>query len=408
MKLTTDSHPCYNCGASGNARIHLPVAPKCNIQCNYCLRKYDCTNESRPGVSSAVLSVSEAAARYRAVKEKMPNLTVVGIAGPGDALANFDTVAGTLEAIRSMDDSVLFCLSTNGLALPRRVKGLSQLGVSHLTVTLNAVDAQIGQQIYSWVNYEGSVYTGLAAAELLLANQIEGIRKAVELGMVVKINVVALTDINISHIPEVAKASASLGAEILNIMPHIAVEGTGFAGLPSISRVALDDMRDECAVYIKQMKHCRQCRADAIGTLSNDRSIEFRKQPTALRFAVASRDGRVVDEHFGQAENFYIYESDGNTVHCVDIRNVEKYCSGDDCESDRRNRVFEMIDDCDAVLCTRIGVTPAGRLKAFGMQVFTDYDYTQAAVLSFARKMLSEGSQGRGKPIAPACSACPQ
>ena len=52
-----DSHPCYNEGAHRRyARMHLPVAPKCNIQCNYCNRRYDCCNESRPGVTSEVLS----------------------------------------------------------------------------------------------------------------------------------------------------------------------------------------------------------------------------------------------------------------------------------------------------------------------------------------------------------------
>jgi len=38
------------------------VAPKCNILCNYCNRKYDCINESRPGVASAVLKPRRAIA----------------------------------------------------------------------------------------------------------------------------------------------------------------------------------------------------------------------------------------------------------------------------------------------------------------------------------------------------------
>ncbi len=46
------NHPCYNKAASANwGRLHLPVAPNCNIQCNYCNRKYDCANENRPGVT---------------------------------------------------------------------------------------------------------------------------------------------------------------------------------------------------------------------------------------------------------------------------------------------------------------------------------------------------------------------
>lgn len=45
-----ETHPCFTAKCSDYARIHLPVAPKCNMQCNYCLRKYSCVNESRPGV----------------------------------------------------------------------------------------------------------------------------------------------------------------------------------------------------------------------------------------------------------------------------------------------------------------------------------------------------------------------
>ena len=46
-------HPCYSEEAHHYfARMHVAVAPACNIQCNYCNRKYDCANESRPGVVS--------------------------------------------------------------------------------------------------------------------------------------------------------------------------------------------------------------------------------------------------------------------------------------------------------------------------------------------------------------------
>ncbi len=82
------THPCYNKNAHQYARMHVPVAPKCNISCNYCSRKYDCPNESRPGVTSEVLSPEEALNKYIEVKKKISELKVLGIAGPGDALAN--------------------------------------------------------------------------------------------------------------------------------------------------------------------------------------------------------------------------------------------------------------------------------------------------------------------------------
>lgn len=53
------NHPCYSEEAHHHyARMHVAVAPACNMQCNYCNRKYDCANESRPGVVSEKLTLS--------------------------------------------------------------------------------------------------------------------------------------------------------------------------------------------------------------------------------------------------------------------------------------------------------------------------------------------------------------
>jgi len=39
------NHPCYSEQAHHHyARMHAAVAPACNIQCNFCNRKYDCSN----------------------------------------------------------------------------------------------------------------------------------------------------------------------------------------------------------------------------------------------------------------------------------------------------------------------------------------------------------------------------
>ena len=54
-------HPCFSEEAHHRfGRAHLPVAPACNLQCRYCVRKFDCANESRPGVTSRVLSPEQA------------------------------------------------------------------------------------------------------------------------------------------------------------------------------------------------------------------------------------------------------------------------------------------------------------------------------------------------------------
>ena len=82
--MDLQNHPCFNDSARKNfGRIHLPVAPGCNIQCNFCDRKFDCLNETRPGVTSAVLSPAEAAGYLDKVMEKLKNISVVNVSQPG-------------------------------------------------------------------------------------------------------------------------------------------------------------------------------------------------------------------------------------------------------------------------------------------------------------------------------------
>ena len=65
----TQKHPCYSADAHHNyARIHLPVAPSCIIQCYYCNWKFDCANESRPGVTSEVVAPELAKEKFVWVK----------------------------------------------------------------------------------------------------------------------------------------------------------------------------------------------------------------------------------------------------------------------------------------------------------------------------------------------------
>ncbi len=96
--LDFSKHPCFNKDSHHKfGRIHLPVAPRCNLQCNFCNRKFDCMNESRPGVTSAVLTPNQAADYLDTMMKKEPNLTVVGISGPGDP---FDNPVETMATIR--------------------------------------------------------------------------------------------------------------------------------------------------------------------------------------------------------------------------------------------------------------------------------------------------------------------
>ncbi len=268
-------HPCFSKDACHRfGRLHLAVAPKCNIQCNYCVKEYDCVNETRPGVTSDVLSPQEALERTRKVMEEYPETKVIGVAGPGEPLYNKETFE-TFELVKKEFPERTLCISTNGLLLPDKIEKLDELGVLTVTVTLNAVDPEIGKEIYSYVRYKGKKYTGIDAAKKLLEKQLEGLREAVEREMVVKVNTVYIPGINEDHIIDIAKKINSMGVYIQNIMPLI--PQYKFSDLEPPSPEEKQEMQDRCSDYVKQMRHCRQCRADAVGKLGEDKSDCFLK-----------------------------------------------------------------------------------------------------------------------------------
>ncbi|HEX9859880.1 MAG TPA: nitrogenase cofactor biosynthesis protein NifB [Nitrospirota bacterium] len=265
-------HPCFSKQAHHKyGRVHMPVAPACNIQCRYCTRKFDCANESRPGVTSRVLTPSEAMERVRAVAGRDGRVTVVGVAGPGDPLAN----RGTYELMGMVQrefPELTMCISTNGLLLVDRLDELVGLGLDTLTVTINSVYPDTAERLYSWVRYKGKVARGPEAVRLLLKNQWLGLRAAVNAGLAVKVNSVMVPGINDAEIEQVAELAGGLGATTLNIIPLI--PNAEFAGMDAPKADELAGLRLRCGLYIPVMSHCRQCRADAAGLLGDDKDME--------------------------------------------------------------------------------------------------------------------------------------
>jgi nitrogen fixation protein NifB len=270
MKDKIQGHPCFGGNHKKNGRMHLAVAPQCNIKCGYCLRKHDCANESRPGVTSRIMTPQEAIEKVREVMASPiagPIIKVVGIAGPGDPLANEETFE-TFAMVKKEFPHLMLCLSTNGLLLPESIDRLYEMGLHSLTVTINAIDPEIGAQIYRHVIYHGTHYTGVEGAKILIANQFEGLKRAGELGLTIKVNSVLIPGVNDDQLPLIAQRVKELGAFVMNIMPIIPQAELAHIIPPSEERVAA--LRKANEGIIGQFAHCKQCRADAIGLIGQD------------------------------------------------------------------------------------------------------------------------------------------
>ncbi|NPA39763.1 MAG: radical SAM protein [Thermodesulfobacteria bacterium] len=255
-------HPCFDETAHRIVgRVHLPVAPKCNIRCAYCEPKIGCVNERRPGVSAVIIPASEAVDYVKMALTFEPRIEVVGIAGPGDPLANEETFE-TLFSIRKHFPELKLCLATNGLLLPEKLPMLIKAGINFLTVTVNFINPEVGAKIVRFVKNK-KLLMGVEGAKLLVSRQLEGIAMASEAGIRVKVNTVFIPEVNDKEIPEIARVVSFMGASLMNIIPLIPLGD--FKGHRAPTTEEIEEARRLAGRFIKQFTLCKRCRADALG-----------------------------------------------------------------------------------------------------------------------------------------------
>ena len=144
---------------------------------------------------------------------------------------------------------------------------------------------------------------------------------------------------------------------------------------------------DECSLDARMMRHCKQCRADAIGLLGEDRSAEFTgcglgkgdgcgpteswsnliKIDTGRKFtvAVASEGGKEIDAGFGSAGRFLVYRVDGDDVQMlreVRPRDMDSSTAGLP-HREHIEAIINLLDDCDVIVVKEIGDMPRSAIE---------------------------------------------
>ena len=455
IRAKVQNHPCYSEDAHHYfARMHVAVAPACNIQCHYCNRKYDCANESRPGVVSELLTPDQAVKKVKAVAATIPQMSVLGIAGPGDPLANPQRTFDTFRQLSEQAPDIKLCVSTNGLALPECVDELVKYNIDHVTITINCVDPEIGAKIYPWIFWNNKRIRGVKAAKILIDQQQKGLEMLVAKGVLVKVNSVLIPGVNDEHLKEVSRIVKEKGAFLHNVMPLIAEpeHGTfyGVMGQRSPTQEELQDLQDACAGDMAMMRHCRQCRADAVGMLGEDRGDEFTlekieqmdinyevamvkraavqaaiqeelnekvakkarlaavsvstnapenaipRNTRPVLMAVATSGSGLINQHFGHAREFLVYEASPEGVRFIGHRRVDQYCVGDDACGEKESALagsIKALKGCEAVLCSKIGFEPWGDLEKAGIQPNGEHamEPIEEAVLAVYQEMIASG-----------------
>ena len=87
--------------------------------------------------------------------------------------------------------------------------------------------------------------------------------------------------------------------------------------------------------------------------------------------AVATKGGGVINEHFGHASEFLIYEASSMDVRFIGHRKTIPYCEGGDTCGEGESALDVTIRElagCEVVLCSKVGYEPWGPLEAAGIQ----------------------------------------
>jgi nitrogen fixation protein NifB len=304
-------------------------------------------------------------------------LKVVGIAGPGDPFASPNETMETLRLVREKYPEMLLCVASNGLNIEPYAEELAKLQVSHVTITVNTIDPEIGAKIYSWVRDRKTIYRGEAGARVLLERQLASIKALKAAGVTLKINTIIVPGVNEHHVETVAEEMRALGADIMNCIPLYPVANTPFAELGELPPLEVKALRAKVAEVLPQMEHCTRCRADAVGMLGADQSAEFvtLMQDSANGLlddrtgrpyvAVASMEGMLINQHLGEAEQLWIFEYAEGKPKLVAMRDAPEPGDG----SLRWRELAALVGDCHSILVSGVGRAPRWTLEQSGLRV---------------------------------------
>ncbi len=119
-----------------------------------------------------------------------------------------------------------------------------------------------------------------------------------------------------------------------------------------------------------------------------------------MLIAVASKSGTEVDQHFGHAERFLIYDCAAGKPQLVKEIPVEKYCSYDPNHAFRKPQfqaIVEALAGCKAVVTAMIGDYPRQELEKAGMTHVIAEGPIEAAILTAHGQVCGCGCRCEGK-----------
>lgn len=379
------NHPCFGISSRKNVgRLHLPVAPRANAKVRF----------SNGAKANPAMMPVEAVAWMEQVMAEGKAVDVVGITGPGDPLASPEPTLETLRLVRAKFPDISLCMTTIGVNGDMYAEELVELGLSHVTVLVDAVDPEVAEKLYAWVRPSTKTLPLPEAVKLLLNEQARAVAAFKRMGITVKINTTVYPGYNAGHVEDIASTMAGLGADIMAVVPYRATEECTDCP-PDCGMELMATVRDRAARHMDLMPAWEECGQDIIGlTKPEDTSapVAVMPKPTADRpnVAVVSSTGMDVDLHLGHAIKVLIYGPREDGLACLlETRNAPEPGSG----SGRWKELAAILKDCFVLLTASAGDNPRQILSRKGLSVLI----TDGEIAGTVDLLYGGGKKGKGR-----------
>jgi nitrogen fixation protein NifB len=277
-------------------------------------------------------------------------VSMTGVRGPGDSLADFPNTLAYLRMVRDGFPDMPLCLTSIGVSGNEWVDELSSLGLAQITLLVDAVSPEVALELYTWIRPGRKNLPKPAAVDLLIDKQIEAVRAYSAAGIDVHIVTTVRPGINDREVGAIARAMKAAGAKSMTVVAAKGVE----------AETLLNTLRGEAAQFLPAGDYDEEepvCRTECCA----------RPVPSGIRpcVAVTSSDASVVDTHLGQAQQFLIYGPKNGTVSLLGTRPAPAPGSG----PARWEGVAEILSDCMYLLVASAGHKPREVLAAHGLTV---------------------------------------
>jgi nitrogen fixation protein NifB len=120
------------------------------------------------------------------------------------------------------------------------------------------------------------------------------------------------------------------------------------------------------------------------------------KALSGTKIAVASKGMGLVNEHFGHAKEFLVYEvQEDGSLKLLGARKVELYCAkGSDCEEEesaqtKMGRTLKALEGVQALFVMAIGPAPEQALLEAGIEVVRQIGPIEEAFMAWAKEKIS-------------------